>query len=117
MATRLTDESLTRFGFYSLREALEQTCWQRECQTGDSLTPSEDIRALDGLVPAAAQWILLAGREILGSKYDENMSGRESWPEWKNRFIRVGRTEGLEEVTKKIARDAVRAMDSVHTTE
>ena len=54
---------------------------------------------------------------ILGSKYDENMSGIESWPEWKNRFIRVERTEGLEEVTKKIARDAVRAMDSVHTTE
>ena len=31
--------------------------------------------------------------------------------------LRVERTEGPEEATKKIVRDAVRAMDSVHATE
>ena len=105
------------FGLWSLRDALEEEY--------------EDGSALDGYIPAAAQWIFYAG-SLLYACEDEIVSDpiggdpyrggdlwtgkhgfcKERWQFWKVRFEWAAGSD-LQLETKRIAREAVDVMNKI----
>ncbi|KAL9118834.1 MAG: hypothetical protein Q9187_004615 [Circinaria calcarea] len=116
---RLPDESFLRFGFYTIREALESTSPPQQSQTEEA-TLSANSRALDGLVPAAAQWILISGQEMYASDFSISELGmprsREAWGRWRQGFTEAGRNEELDEETRMIAQEAAERMGTIRGT-
>ncbi|KAL9113486.1 MAG: hypothetical protein Q9187_007625, partial [Circinaria calcarea] len=98
-----------------MRDPLESTSQPQQSQTGE--TTSSDSRALDGLVPAAAQWIMISGREIYESGFSipelDMPPSRESWARWRQGFTEAGSNEKLEEKTRRIAREAAETMNTI----
>ncbi len=99
---------------WSLRDALEQRPRRNNPQ------------ALDGLVPAAAEWIFKAGRVIRTAQQQYGTLARggdlfrgkegfspERWSFWKDRFRWVQGQTGLQERTRRIAQRAEEAMKSL----
>ena len=100
-------------------------------------TLETDVAAdpLDNLLPASAAWILYAGKQLYNSDQEwlpEPMKGdpasggplwdgkhgfcKERWAFWKKRFRDVeGRRDGVGRETKRIAAEAVAAMDAVES--
>lgn len=106
------------FGLWSLREALEDY--------------HKDISKLDGLLPAAAQWIFHAGELIYGCEEEiapDPQSGdpykggdlwagkhgfcKERWQLWRQRFDWAAESADLQAETKRAAREAVVAMGKI----
>lgn len=98
-----------------MRDALESTSQPQQSQTGE--TTSSNPRALDGLVPAAAQWIMISGREMYESGFSipelDIPPSRESWGRWRQGFTDAGRNEKLGEETRRIAREAADIMGTI----
>lgn len=119
-AARLTVSGiidLKHMAVWALSTALEDAAQ-------DSSSPS--VNKLDVWVPAAAQWILHAGRVI--SNTEEELGpitrggrlwkgtpgfSKERWDFWKARFGWVQEQSEPSDETKKIAGEAVAAMESV----
>lgn len=98
----------------------------RYTQTG----PDELKSRLDGLVPAAAQWIFYAGRALFECKDQIEPGGsdpmkggalwsgrsgffRERWDLWKKRFEWVQAVERVTASTKEMAKQAVESMSEI----
>ena len=60
------------------------------------------------MVPAAAQWILIAGKEMYASDFtvEDHLTCREKWAKWRQRFANVAETEALEKETRRLAKEA-----------
>ena len=111
LLVRFPDESFLRFGIYPLRDTLENTSWERRTQDGTKAADS-DLTALDGLVPAAAQWILTAGREMYASDFtvEDHSTCREKWASWRQGFANVAEMERLDMETRRMAKEAADVM-------
>ncbi|KAL9121959.1 MAG: hypothetical protein Q9187_001484 [Circinaria calcarea] len=103
LLTRLPNESFLRFGFYTIQET----------------TLSFNPRVLDGLVPAAAQWILISGQEMYASDFSIPELGmprsREAWGRWRQGFTEAARNEELVEETRMIAQEAAERMGTIRS--
>lgn len=118
------------YGLWTLRDALES-----ECSHGPS---SYDIQFLDVVVPAAAQWMLHAGKAIFNSSDEvqedeiQPSHGLNSpakvnlwkgepgfckgrWTLWKTRFEWVHSVEELNIVSRGLARQAKKAMEEIES--
>ena len=111
LLARFPDESFLRFGIYSLRDTLENTSWERRTQDGTKLADG-DLTALNGLVPAAAQWILIAGKEMYANDFtvEDHSTCRKKWARWRQEFANVAEREGLETETKRMVKEAAEVM-------
>lgn len=103
---------LSRGGFV-LRDTLENV--------------SIDSKELDGLVPAAAVWIKIVGKEIYQSEgtmegeYDyitSDWKGEKGWSKarwvfWRERFTTMGKSEALSETTRDVANEAAELMKKI----
>lgn len=138
------------YAIWALRQALEDEPWSNASdstneESTESQVMSEGDRlrkltykeqqllfVLDGLVPAAAQWIFYAGHFIYNSQQEWEKSEtrgdparggdkwngkkgfcKERWDFWKSRFSWVAELPELMDETKTIATQAVAAMINV----
>ena len=94
-----------------MRDTLENTSWERRTQDGTKVADS-DLTALNGLVPAAAQWILIAGKEMYASDFtvEDHSTCREKWARWRQGFANVAEMGELEMETIKMAKEAAEMM-------
>lgn len=118
------------YGLWTLRDALES-----ESSDGPS---SYDLQFLDVVVPAAAQWMLHAGKAIFncGDVVQEDVIQpshgldslaavglwkgkpgfcKERWTLWKKRFEWVNSVEELNVVSREVARQAKKAMEEIES--
>lgn len=121
---------LKLYGLWTLRDALES-----ESSDGPS---SYDLQFLDVAVPAAAQWMLHAGKVIFnsGDEVRENeiqpshglgslatvklWKGRPGfckgrWTLWRKRFEWVNSMEELNAVSRGLAKQAKEAMEEIES--
>lgn len=114
------------YGLWTLRVALEN---------GSSNGPSsDDLQLLDFVVPAAAQWILHAGKAIFNCGdvvQEDEIQGndlatvglwkgkhgfcKERWTLWKKRFELAHSVEELNAVSREVARQATKAMEEIES--
>lgn len=118
------------YGLWTLRDALESE--SSHCPS------SHDIQFLDVVVPAAAQWVLHAGKTIFNSNDEvqedeiQPSHGLDSpttvnlwkgksgfcmgrWTLWKTRFEWVHSVEELNIVSRGLARQAKKAMEEIES--
>lgn len=136
-AAHVTDLKL--WAIWAFRDALEDEPWNR------SFNPEEIDKArreaklygrtidiLDGIVPAAAQWIFHAGHLVFqcqeeyppGAHTGDPARGgdlwkgkhgfcKERWQLWKARFQWVTEAQELREETRVVAKEAVDVMEKI----
>lgn len=118
------------YGLWTLRDALESE--------SSHVPSSYDIQILDVVVPAAAQWVLHAGKIIFRSndevQEDEIQPShglntpatvnlwkgkpgfcKGRWTLWKTRFEWVHSVEELNIVSRGLARQAKKAMEEIES--
>jgi hypothetical protein len=94
------------------------------CEVRDRLLEEIDVRALNGWVPAAAQWIKHCGKEIyamegsMGREFPTKWTGSEGWSQerwafWRERFDWISQVTALDRKTRRIAREMVQEMASI----
>lgn len=117
------------FAIWALRSALEQD--HKDDKTKEDGPRETATQKYDASVPAAAVWMLGAGRKLYEKEEDLTPKnprsgnpgrggelwkgkaefGKERWAFWKKRFGEVTAMDGLRGETKDIAKQAVDAMD------
>ncbi|MCJ1359944.1 MAG: hypothetical protein MMC33_009947 [Icmadophila ericetorum] len=119
LTLHLPDDEIIRFGMYTLSDALAQKKWLRRDRFFRTWY-DEDPDAANGHIPAAAQWILLAGEYLYMSKFTTTPgmpTCKDYWVTWRQMFHRVEITideeSGVEEQTRKWAIMAGEGMDAV----
>lgn len=141
-AAKLTAADVTvskLFAIWGFREALEDECWDPPFNPAASdevcrvaKLYGSTIGILDGLVPAAAQWIFHAGPLVFqcqeeyppGARGGDPAGGgnlwkgkhgfcRERWQLWKSRFQWVAEKQSLREGTRAVAKEAVDVMETI----
>ena len=120
---------MKHMAIWTLRSALEDEMWNRQFPAAMSsvgLTHKTTIHILDGLLPGAVQWILLAGRVVHNAEDDygtiahggdlftgkEGFS-RERWDFWMTRFRWVQEQSELDQETRDLASKAVEVMANI----
>lgn len=86
-------------------------------------TPSTDYEALDCLVPAAAQWIILGGQNILretllppekgDTPSDKQSWTLASWHHWRDEFRKMSQESNLQTETRSTAKRAADLMEAL----
>lgn len=112
------------YGLDNIRSALEQESW-----SSSSGIPISPLLALDVEVPAAAQWILIAGDKIFECIDNEqfttrlensdlwqreiSLSSKERWNLWRRRLHSISEMKDLRNETRAVAKKARVHMDDV----
>ncbi|KAF2689368.1 hypothetical protein K458DRAFT_439719 [Lentithecium fluviatile CBS 122367] len=134
---RLTQDGLfdsSLFAFWTLSEALEQNITDSGEEDDMAATM---VQKIDAFVPAAAVWVIGAGKALYEQKEDNHPKhgkkatmledlkdhesmwprsarfSRERWAFWKQRFGEIAAMETIGEETRKVANEAVRAMEKI----
>jgi hypothetical protein len=134
---RLTQEMLfdsSLFAIWTLNEALERNYSDND---ENRHKPATRVEKFDAFVPAAAAWILGAGKALYEkdedvdpkharkeTKLEDLKEGERLWPAsarfskerwafWKSRFDQFSGMEEVEEETRKVASEAVETMETI----
>jgi hypothetical protein len=134
LLARLTQEELldnSLFAVWALAQALEVNI--SDSKQGEPM-PGTKAQKVDALVPAAAVWVIGAGKALYGKEEDKDPKhgkkeckvedlkdgerlwpasarfSKERWAFWKSRFGEFSGVEEAEEETRKVAGEAVEAM-------
>jgi hypothetical protein len=130
-------QSSSSFGLWALRDALEQN-WKDSSE--DEPNPGSRIQKYEATVPAAAAWVMYAGKNLWEQKEGvdpklkkkevklEDLANlqdgeklwpgatqfsKERWAFWKARFGEIAGMDEIGEETRKVAKEAASAMEKL----
>ncbi|KAG6843556.1 hypothetical protein H0H93_000641 [Arthromyces matolae] len=99
-------QDLSRFARDTLDMAWRRDGWRVEWgATG----LSDDIIALEGHAPAAAQWVIICGQRL----YHESSQIEQKWAGWTHDLSWIVEQEGLNESTRLLCRQALQEMQQI----